>query len=285
MVRPKVSRVRATSQSVDPGPAPSPESHTEAPAISRQFARLEAQFETLKAQVRQAQQLSALGAVAPMIAHEVNNLLTPVLGYAEAAVTSDDPSLMKKALTVATKNVRILIRMSERLLSIGAARTSNRGAVTLREVADEAHASLCRDLSKDGIQFVNKIDPDLRVRADALQVQQVLFNLLLNAREAMLGAHNGLIRISARRDGNRTVLEVHNTGEPIPADLLPHVFDALRSSKPVERNGRARCGGLGLALCRDLIEENEGAIRVTSAAETGTTFVIDLPSDHQQSEH
>lgn len=278
MVRPKVARVRAPSQSVD---FASSDLSAQAPAIARQFAKLEAQFETLKAQVRQAQQLSALGAVAPMIAHEVNNLLTPVLGYAEAASASDDPSLMKKALRVATRNVKILIGMSERLLSIGAARTSKRESVVLHDVVEEAQASLCRDLIKDGIQFLNKIEPDVRVRADALQLQQVLFNLLLNAREAMLGAHNGLIRISAARDGDRVILEVHNTGEPIPADLLPHVFDALRSSKPVERNGRARCGGLGLALCRDLIEENEGAIRVTSAAETGTTFVIELPSDQQ----
>lgn len=276
MVRPKVARVRAPSQSVD---FASSDLSAQAPAIARQFAKLEAQFETLKAQVRQAQQLSALGAVAPMIAHEVNNLLTPVLGYAEAASASDDPSLMKKALRVATRNVKILIGMSERLLSIGAARTSKRESVILRDVVEEAQASLCRDLIKDGIQFLNKIEPDLRVRADALQLQQVLFNLLLNAREAMLGAHNGLIRISAACDGDRVVLEVHNTGEPIPADLLPHVFDALRSSKPVERNGRARCGGLGLALCRDLIEENEGAIRVTSTSEAGTTFVIELPSD------
>jgi signal transduction histidine kinase len=212
-----------------------------------------------------------------MIAHEANNLLTPILSYADYALNADDPQLMKKALSVTSKNVRILVGMSERLLAISAAAPPKRGPVHVRATAEDALAALCRDLSKDGITLTVDVPESLTVYADALQLQQVLFNLLLNAREAMAPQHGGRLTISASPVGNNQVaIRVHNSGPPIPAELLPHVFDALQTSKPPERNGRRRCGGLGLALCRDLVEENGGAIAAESSPEQGTTFTIAL---------
>jgi signal transduction histidine kinase len=76
--------------------------------------------------------------------------------------------------------------------------------------------------------------------------------------------------------GAVVVIEVSNTGPAIPPDILPHVFDAFESSKSAV-NGEAKCSGLGLALCRDLIEENDGTISVSSDAESGTKFIISLP--------
>ncbi len=92
--------------------------------VGQQLTKLAAQFDLLKAQVRQAQQLSSLGTAAAMIAHEVNNLLTPILAYAQAALLADEVELMRKALTVTERQVRILIAMSERVLKISAATTT-----------------------------------------------------------------------------------------------------------------------------------------------------------------
>jgi signal transduction histidine kinase len=249
------------------------------------LARLQGQLEALKTQVRQAQQLAALGSVAPMIAHEVSNFLTPILAYAQVALRSQDAALMAKALTVTLRNCEIVIAMSDRLLGISAAKAAKREAIILREVVDEAHASLCRDFSKDGIQFKVEVDPELAVVADALQLQQVFFNLFMNAREAMAPRHSGLLAVTASRedagadaDRSHIVVEVRNTGDPIPSDLLPYIFDAFRTSKTSERNGRQRCGGIGLTLCRDLVEENGGTISVTSDDATGTIFRISLPT-------
>ena len=122
------------------------------------------------------------------------------------------------------------------------------------------------------------IDESLTVQADSLQLQQVLFNLFLNAREAMSAGHSGRLTISASRREDSIIIEIRNTGNSIPADLLPHLFEPFQTSKPVEREGRRRCGGLGLALCRDLIEENQGAIAVSSAPGETTTFTITLPA-------
>lgn len=279
-------------------PPSAPPRPREARPLPDQFAQLEARFEVLKARVRQAQQLAGLGAVAPTLAHEVNNLLTPIIGYAQSALESDDPELMKKALRVTLQNARIAARMAERLLLLSAAKPAERTAVVVREAIDDAYAGLCRDVTRDGITYTVEVPDGLTVWADALQLQQVLFNLFLNACEAMKGSHNGRLAVRAfetdsdrpaapsrtRSDessgapfGEGTVtIEVRNGGKPIPSDLIPHVFDALASSKSTT-NGQARCSGLGLALCRDLVEENGGSISVTSDAQHGTTFTIRIP--------
>jgi signal transduction histidine kinase len=284
--------------------------------VPDQFAQLQEQFELLKARVRQAQQLAGLGSVGPTLAHEVNNLLTPIIGYATSALSSNDPELMTKALRVTVQNARIVVSMADRLLKLSAAKPAERTAVDVRQAVDNACAGLCRDLSRDGITFAVHVPANLAVRADELQFQQVLFNLFLNAREAMKGAHNGRLSVRAfPADGTpskgkavdvsragtsnaagshdesnppsaqagpseasprRVTIEVTNSGPAIPPDILPHIFDAFQSSKPITQ-GDAKCSGLGLALCRDLIEENDGTIRVTSDADRGTTFILTLP--------
>jgi len=247
--------------------------------LNARVQQLQEQFELLKAQVRQAQQLAALGTAAAMIAHEVNNLLTPLRSFAQTAVESDDRELQRKALTVALRDVDTLTAMSERVLHISAAKPPRRQTVSVREAAENAVATLCRDPAKDGIQLALEVDPSLTVWADPLQLEQVLFNLLLNARNAMAKAHGGRLTVSASGQNERVVVVVRDTGPGISADLLPHVFEPLQTSKPVERNGHQRCAGLGLALCRDLVEENGGTIAVSSSGGQGTTFTIELPAD------
>ncbi len=248
------------------------------PTVEIQVSKLQAQLNLLKVQVRQAQQLSSLGTAAAMIAHEVNNLLTPILSYAQTALNTDDVELHRKALRATLKNVQVLIAMSERVLEIGASGPPAPELVSVRKAAQDAAASLCRDLAKDGIRFSIDVDELLTVWADALQLQQVLFNLFLNAREAMAKSHSGRLTVSAIRQEEQVIIEVRNTGEAISPDLLPHIFDPFQTSKPVIRQGRKRCGGLGLALCRDLVEENNGTISVISGTDTGTTFTIILPA-------
>lgn len=256
-----------------------PKQSADAPSVADQFSKLTAQFETLKAQVRQAQQLASLGTAAATIAHETNNLLTPILSYADYALSSDDPEVMRKALAITSKNIRILVHMSERLLELNAASPTKREAVPVRQVVNDALASLCRDLSKDRISLRIDIDDQLVAFADGLQLQQILFNLLLNAKEAMLVESSGRLTITAWQiDEDRVAIRLHNTGPAISPELLPHVFDPLATSKPAARNGRRRCGGLGLTLCHNLIEENHGSISVSSEPGQGTTFTIVLPA-------
>ncbi len=264
MPRERPTRTRADGQRV--------------PAVEEHLAGLEAQLGELKSQVHQAQQLAGLGTAAATIAHEMNNLLTPILAYSQAALSAGDTALQEKALKVTVKNVRMLVAMSERVLEISAARSSSPELVSVREVTEDALASLCRDLSKDGIVTKLDIDESLQVWSDPLHLQQVLFNLFLNAREAMVSSRSGRLTVSAASRDDKVVIEVRDTGVGIEPELLGFIFDPLTTSKPAQRNGRHRCGGLGLSLCRDLIEENGGSIRVSSEPGAGTTFTIALPA-------
>lgn len=245
--------------------------------LDAQVARLEMQMETLKAQVRQAQQLSGLGAAAATIAHEVNNLLTPMLSYARVALNGGDEALMRKALEITVRNVQTLVQMSERVLGIAAARVHAREAVEVHACVREAAEALCRDFAKDGIRFTITADDGAVVHADPLQLRQVLFNLLLNAQQAMAAARGGRLTVGAAREGDEIHITVADNGPGIAPEVLPRVFEPLQSTK-AQRGGGTRCSGLGLALCRDLVAENGGKLTVESTAGEGTTFHIRLPA-------
>lgn len=259
--------------------------------LEDKVAQLAAQLEVLRAQVHQAQQLASLGTAAAMIAHEVNNLLTPILAYSETALQSNDLELAKKALTVTARNARMLISMSGRMLELGAAKVHETERVDVHQAVIEAQASMCRDLEKDGITFMTEIEAGLAVMADALQLRQIFFNLFLNAQEAMARSHGGRLVVSARHEGTRpgepasarrdearVLIEVRNTGPAIAAELLPNIFEPFQSSKSASRNGKIRCSGMGLALVRDLVRDNGGSIEVSSSEQSGTVFRISFPS-------
>ncbi|MCO6438083.1 MAG: HAMP domain-containing histidine kinase [Phycisphaerae bacterium] len=246
--------------------------------VETHIARLEEQLGVLKAQVRQAQQLAGLGTAAAMIAHEVSNLLSPVIAYAQYTIANFDEDLARKALERTLSNGRILMRMMERFHEVGSAKVGKAETFSVRDVADRAVESLCRPPSKDGITLSIEVDPSLTAWADPLQIQQVLFNLLHNARRAMNGTHNGRITISAQPEGNVIAIAVRDTGPGIDPEILPHLFDMFASTKSSKSGSEARCTGLGLALCRDLIEENGGTIEVESGARRGATFTLRLPA-------
>lgn|GEM_PF-361740 len=250
------------------------------PEIQRQFSLLEERFGQLKTGVRQAMQLSTLGAATAVWAHELNNLVTPMLSYAQYALAQDDVDLMKKALRVTVTNAKTVTVMSDRILGLSAQKTSpTPQAVNIAAVIEQATACLGRDLAKDGITLAVEVADDLEAWVDPHNLQQVLFNLILNARDAMVKSHGGRLSIRATVDGNRqAVIRIKDTGDGIPPDQLDKVFQPFTSTKPAERNGHMRCGGVGLSLSRELVEECNGRIEVQSKPQVGTTFTILLPS-------
>lgn len=248
------------------------------PPLDSNIAKLENQLDSLRSQVRQAQQLAGLGTAAATIAHEVNNLLTPMLSYAKIALDTDDHRLARKALEVTLKNVQTLVQMSERVLGIAAARVRSKDSVSVREAAEAAADALCRDPAKDGIRLHIAADENTRVIGDALQIRQVLFNLFLNARQAMKSSHSGRLTVEAERTGEEVHITVKDNGPGIAPDLLARIFEPLQTTK-TEQNGKVtRCSGLGLALCRDLVHENHGTLTAESVVGEGTTFHIRLPA-------
>ena len=259
------------SPSVCERPAPNPTT-----TLEQHFTLLEQQITQLKLQVRQAQQLSNLGTIAALIAHEFNNVLCPMQSYASYALADGDPELTRKALERTISNSKVLKAMSERLLALGSAKTPEFEVIPLRQVIDEAVATLCRDLSKDRVRFKCEVDDQTRVWGDPLHLQQVFFNLLLNARAVLMKNGGGKLGISARAAADQVTVELSDNGPGIDPEIRDRIFDPLASTRAASPEGHKRCGGLGLALCKDIIEECGGTITADSTPGAGTTFTLTL---------
>ena len=249
-----------------------------ASTLETHFALLEQQITQLKVQVRQAQQLSNLGTIAALIAHEFNNVLCPMQSYASYALAEGDPDLTRKALQKTVNNSKVLQAMSARLLALGSAKIPDFKLVSLRHVVDEAVASLCRDLDKDRIRFKCEVDDETNVWGDPLHLQQVFFNLLLNARTVLTSNGGGKLSISAQTVADEVVVELSDNGPGIAPEIRERIFDPFASTRLASADGRKRCGGLGLALCKDIVEECGGTIAVDSTPGEGTTFTLTFRS-------
>lgn len=243
--------------------------------------RLEAQQQqnsALQSEIAQLQVLANIGTISYMIAHEINNLLTPLSSYATLALDNpDDKALAKKALEKTAKNCELASKIMESMLALADGEMQEKKDTGLTALVDEVLACLCRGFAKDGISVEIRIPEDLTVWAVPVQMQQVLMNLILNARDAML-PRGGVLTIKAQEETDVVQIEVTDTGCGIePADLN-NIFKSFFTTKADKDSPSQYSGsGLGLAFCEKVIEAHQGLISVESQLGRGSTFKITLP--------
>ena len=233
----------------------------------------------LRFQIGRLQALANIGITTSMIAHEINNLLTPVANYADVALKNPgEGGLVEKALQKAVRNCRHASKIMESMLAVASSGTEEED-VRLCVLVDEIFNCLCRDFSKDGITVKIQIPEDLAVRAVPVQIQQVLMNLILNARNAML-PRGGILTIKAQGCSDVVQIEACDTGCGIkPADL-ENIFEPFFTANTDERSSSQAGGsGLGLAFCKQVINSHRGQISVESEPAKGSTFRIILPKN------
>ncbi|PYM17472.1 MAG: hypothetical protein DMD78_29855 [Candidatus Rokuibacteriota bacterium] len=223
-------------------------------------------------QMLQAAKLSALGELVAGVAHELNNPLTVLLGTADMIeAQASEPvlehvRLMREAVNSAQSVVR-------GLLTFGRQMPLEKTRVDVAELTERVMALTFGELHVAEVKIHKDIAPGLpAVWADANQLQQVLVNLVTNARQAMADVEGQRrLQISVQRaDPDRVRIQVEDTGAGIPADILPKVFDPFVTTK---RDGT----GLGLSISYGIIREHGGALSVESTVGKGTTFTIELP--------
>jgi two-component system NtrC family sensor kinase len=224
----------------------------------------------LERELQDKERLASLGLLAAGVAHEVNTPLTGISSYAQlllAETSADDPkyALLKK-MEQQTFRASNLVN---NLLDLIANRPRTRELVNIDDLV-VATVALHEELLKVKAIHVHVRNLPLRVRGNFQDLQQVLTNIILNARDAV--AVGGNIWVSVAEEHENVVIRIRDDGKGIPADIIGRVFDPLVTTK------RGQGGtGLGLAISRRLIHACDGEIAVESTAGQGAEFSITLP--------
>jgi PAS domain S-box-containing protein len=225
----------------------------------------------LEAQLRQSQKMDAIGKLAGGIAHDFNNLMTAVLGYSDmllARMQGGDPNREKvDGIRDAALRASDLTRQ---LLAFGRRQMLNVTEVDLREVVERSRSLLERLIGED-IRLETVLWPDpVLVRADPTQLDQVVVNLAVNARDAM--PRGGRLTISVRAEGDTGMLTVADTGAGMDESTRERVFEPFFTTKAFGEGS-----GLGLATVDGIVAQSGGSIAVTSEVGAGTVFRVSLP--------
>ena len=163
---------------------------------------------------------------------------------------------------------------------LGAAR--NRGSqlepTCLKTLVDDTLVLMERELRKYRIQLTMQLDDVPPTMARGSEIQQVLLNLLINARQASPEGSEVVVRLSHDAENNTNQLMIRDYGSGIPAEQLPRIFEPFFTTKSGPDESGKGGTGLGLAACRDIIEGHHGRIRVASTEGKGTAFTLKLPA-------
>ncbi|MBI4610281.1 MAG: GAF domain-containing protein [Candidatus Rokubacteria bacterium] len=224
-------------------------------------------------QMLQTEKLSALGQLVAGVAHELNNPLTVLLGSAHI-MRDQAPEPLHPTLDLMVEQAERSRRIVQGLLTFARRLPLERERVDLGDLLAKVLSVTASDLQLAGISVEQQVEPGLPpLWADGGQLQQVLLNLVTNAKQAMTEADGDRrLRIAMRRAGpDRVVILVQDTGPGVPAEILPKVFDPFVTTKG------ARGTGLGLSISYGIIQEHGGDLRVDSTGSQGTTFAIELP--------
>jgi len=247
--------------------------------LHKDLAGRQQENDTLKHQISRLQALANIGVNTCMIAHELNNLLTPAANYANLALENpEDKALTNKALRKMVKNCSGAAKIMESMLAIANGETQEKKNTNLKILVEEIFSCLCRDFGKDGITVRVEIPENVTVWVVPVQLQQVIMNLILNAREAML-PHGGILTVDAKEVGDSIQIEVTDTGCGIAAADLDKIFEPFFTTRAAGKSSDQGGGfGIGLAFCRKAISENGGSISVESQPSKGAKFTITIPN-------
>jgi len=247
--------------------------------LHKQLAEQQYTNDQLQSQIEQLQTLANLGMVSAMIAHEINNILTPLENYAHLAIQNpDDEALIFKALRKTAANSQRASKILEAILSMTNDQDQVKTDCRINALVDDVFLCLARDFARDNINVSIQIPEDLTVRAQPVCLQQVLMNLILNAREAML-PKGGKLTIRAGQSHDSVMIEVADTGCGIEPDNLAKIFQPFFTTKDNKSKSERPGAGLGLAFCKKVVDGHNGIISVESEPGRGTTFKIILPKD------
>lgn len=244
----------------------------------------EEEREELQAQLFQAQKMEAIGVLAGGIAHDFNNLMTTVIGYSSLMLAKlDDKDPLRKGIQFIRKAGERAASLTEQLLALSRRQMSQPRALDLNAVIIDMQEMLQRLIGED-IEMITFLEPGLgSIKADPMQIEQVIMNLVVNAHEAMLEGGQITIKtetvtldsaqcppIPPTHPGTFVRLSVADTGIGMTPETIQRIFEPFFSTKQ-------KGSGLGLSIVYNIAEQCEGWVDVSSEIGRGSTFQVYLP--------
>jgi len=239
---------------------------------------LKEQVAILQEQLAQAQKLTALGELVSTTTHEFNNILMTVINYAKIGMRHKDAATRDKAFDKIFTAANRAAKITAGILGFARNRSNSHEPTDLARLIDDTLLLLERELNKYRIAVEKYVKPVPQALANGNQIQQILINLLINARQAMPNGGRVILKLDYDSNANMIDLVVRDTGCGIPQDKLRRIFDSFYTTKSGPDESGKGGTGLGLSMCRNIIEAHKGRIRVESTPGKGTAFTIKLPA-------
>lgn len=225
----------------------------------------------LNKQMLQSSKLASIGELAGSVAHEVNNPLQILLAHLQLLESGVGSS--ERRIEIIKQQVYRISDITRRLLDFArnAPSETQLERVEVNFVINEVLFFINSQLNRDGIQIYTECEePSPAISATKTQIEQVLLNLMLNARDAM--PDGGTITITSYTEKNRAFITIADTGIGIPEDQIASIFEPFYSTKP-----QGKGTGLGLSIVKTITAQFRGEIMVSSQDGKGTTFKLAFP--------
>jgi C4-dicarboxylate-specific signal transduction histidine kinase len=250
--------------------------------LIEQLERERRELERTHEQLVQAAKLVALGELAGGIAHELNQPLTVLEALAQIMLRRPGMRIADHAgqLELMQQATRRMARIVDQVRTFARQTPFQSGALDPLLPLREALALLSHPLQTDGIEVMREVDDELpAIVADSDRLQQVLINLLWNARDAVMERHAdapALIRVEVRRDGRSVLYAIEDSGPGVAEELRSRIFDPFFTTKVVGKGT-----GLGLSVSHGIVEQHGGRLRYEPAQKGGARFVFDIPIEER----
>ena len=239
----------------------------------------------LEAQLTQAEKLSSIGLLAAGVAHEVNTPLAVISSYTQMLAKQMRPMMEqdKRLAPVLDKITQQTFRASEivnGLLNFSRTGGSEFSSIDMNRLLLDTLTLVDHQFKTAQIRVQTELEQDLpRIQGNEGKLQQVVLNLLLNARDAMHGSTEGRMRIATQQRSGRVTVFVQDFGNGIEPEHLHRIFDPFFTTKSKPGNGQHKGTGLGLAVSYGIMQEHGGKMQVESELGVGTTFRLEFPAE------
>jgi signal transduction histidine kinase len=236
------------------------------------IAEREARLRSAQAELIHREKLAAMGRLVAQLSHEINNPIYNIQNCLEVLDRRSDPTDPNhEFLALAREELQRMAVLTRQLLDQSRPLSEAAAPVNMNQLVQRVVTLASGELAENRIQVEYRLAPDLPVivaHADA--IQQVLVNLVANAIDAM--PEGGTLSVATRADAGAVETVIEDTGTGIPAEHLPHIFEAFYTTKPGIRGV-----GLGLFVSEGIVRGHQGELRVENGVGSGTRFVVRLP--------